>query len=217
MRLASTFILVLVSSATLSAPLAAQRIPGYKPVYTAILVAPNIQLAPRCETKTVWNNIKKIWVTNQTGKVVFKMTVTGPPSGLMVSDSSGMVELPVVNGQDTPPIDPAGEILDFHAPGFGALPMGTVLVNQFAPMGASGSLYHVWPWPAGMSLWGANRWAANKCNNIPVKPITALEASPWIKEINKGLLLGNPVVGPGGPGGGPRGGGVEIKNDQVKN
>jgi hypothetical protein len=217
MRLASTLITSLLATATLAGPLSAQRVAGVKPVYTAILAAPNVQLTPRCEVKNIWNNMQKIWVPTQTGKVVFKMTVTGPPSGLMVSDSNFAVELPVANGQDTPPIEPGSEILDFHAPGFGTLPIGAVVGNQFASLGSAGSLYYVWTWPtSSWALFGPQRWAANKCNNVPVRPITVVQMNPWIKEVNKGLIVETPV-GPGGPGTGPRGTGAVITGDQVKN
>jgi hypothetical protein len=218
MRLASTLITSLLATATLAGPLSAQRVPGVKPVYTAILAAPNVQLTPRCEVKNIWNNMQKIWVPTQTGKVVFKMAVTGPPSGLMVSDSNFAVELPVANGQDTPPIEPGSEILDFHAPGFGALPFGAVVGNQFASLGSAGSLYYVWNWPTGTTWvrFGPMRWAANKCNNVPVPPITALQMNPWIKEINKGLIVETPV-GPGGLGTGTLGTGSASQNEQIKN
>ncbi len=216
MKLASKLLICLASAAALAAPLAAQT-QRIRPTITAVWTSPNVQLTPRCETKNLFNNIKKIWEIKQTGNVVFKMTVTGDAAGLFVSNASGSADVAVINGQDTPPILPGSDILDFHSAGYGSVPFATVIGSQFANLGWSGSIYHVWNWPTGISLLGQNRWAANKCNNVPVKPITALEASPWIKDINKGLLLGNPVVGPGGPGFGPTGVGVEIPKDQEKN
>lgn len=216
MRLARATIFSLVSIATLAGTLSAQTIPRVRPVISAVWTSPNVQLTPRCETINFFNNIKKIWEIKQTGNVVFKMNVTGSPAGLFVSNASGSADVAVANGQDTPSILPGSDVLDFHAAGGGSVPFATVVGNQFANLGWSGSIYHVWNWPTGMGLWGANRWAANKCNNVPVKPITIQEVSPWIKEINKGLIVANPV-GPGGLGTGTLGTGSASQNEQIKN
>lgn len=160
---------VILLGSAVAAP--AQIGPRSTPTVVETFTRPVIKLTPRCDTTTVWNNIKKIYETKETGLVIYKMTVTGTASGLVVENPVDGVQRAVVNGEDTLPIMPGSSYLSFHDANNGPYILGLQVGNQSRPPMSAQPIDVAFNWPTGMALMRGYWWSKNQCNNVPVGPM----------------------------------------------
>lgn len=222
MKLGPKILIGCLSLAALTGALEAQ-IPRIRPVLTVgqVIQIPNgikdlfnqtkslkITLAAECNLAPFTSGPPHAQTTvyKQDGNVRFRMSGTAPAGAYLVTDQG--VAVPFVNNGYTGPVSAGG----------GATVVADINLNPITtPIVLNGAAYpsgsyptFQWNWPTGFSLWGPNRWAANKCNNVPVKPITVLDVKPWISEINRGLLVDVATTG------GTLGTGGGVVNDPTK-
>lgn len=161
-------------AALLAGSAQAQRVAS--PTAVETFTRPVITLTPRCDTTTVWDNIRKIHVTKETGMVIFKMTVTGTAAGLVVENPVDGVQKAVVNGDDALPIMPGSSYLSFHDANGAPYPLGLQVGNQSRPPLSTQPIDVAWNWPTGLALIKNYWWSKNHCNNVPVGPLIAKDA-----------------------------------------
>jgi hypothetical protein len=112
------------------------------------------------------------------------MTGTAP-AGAQVTDGNWMI--PFAANQTTPGIDVAGNIILVADPSWGSIAASLSVNGTFYLFG--GTPVVSFNWPTGMSLWKNHRWASNRCNNVPVGPLTASMSSAILNDIKKASLL----------------------------
>jgi hypothetical protein len=148
--------------------------------FTAINVSTSASLIPECEVVTIWDNIKKVFVTKQNGKVRFKMAGSAP-GGAQIADAGGNWMVPFVANGVTPGIDVSGAVFLVADANWSAFSTPMSVNGQFYLFG--GQPVVVFNWPTGLSLWKNYRWATNQCNNQPIAPLTASQSSAVLEDI----------------------------------
>jgi hypothetical protein len=147
-------------------------------VLTAMPVSTSAAFTPECDVVTYWDNIKKQNVTAQNGKVRFRMVGTAP-AGTLVTDGNWMV--PFAANQKTPGMDVAGSVILTANSNWDPLNTPLSVNGTFYLFG--GNPVVSFNWPTGIALWKNYRWATNRCNNVPVGPLTATTTSAILNDI----------------------------------